>query len=97
MTTENIKDLKDFVQNAIDKGATSVEEVHKKIAGMPFDFVAKIGPLQESVDQVKAFQDNTIGAIYNAIRLVNAKAGDYAEEILSRHQEDPEGTSEEKA
>ncbi len=82
MITDQIKTLKDFVENAIDKGACSVEEVHKKIADMPFDFIAKIGPLQESAEQAKALQDNTIGSIYEAIRFVNKKAGEYAEELL---------------
>ena len=96
MNMENMSDIKDFVQNAIDKGATSVEEVHKRIAAMPFDLLAKISPLKESVEQMKAMQDNTIGAIYDAIRLVNSKAGEYAEAILSRRQSDSEAQTEDK-
>jgi len=91
MTIENIKNLKDFVQNAIDKGATSVEEVHKKIAGLPLDYIAEIAPLQEQAEQVKALQDNTIGSIYETIRLVNEKGGKYAEELLSKVPEKAEG------
>lgn len=90
MTTESLKDLKDFVQNAIDKGASSVEDVHKKIAGLPLDYIAKIGPLHEQAEQVKAFQDSTIGSIYEAIRLVNEKGGEYAEELLSKEKEEVE-------
>ena len=90
MTTENIKDLKDFVQNAIDKGANSVEEIHKKIAGLPLDFIAKIGPLHEQAEQAKELQENTIGSIYETIRLVNEKGGKYAEELLSKSPEKTE-------
>ena len=82
MTTETVKDLKDFVQNAIDKGATSVEDVHKKIAGLPLDFIAKFGILHDQAEQVKELQENTIGSIYDTIRMVNEKSGEYAEELL---------------
>ncbi len=90
MTTENIKNLKDFVQNAIDKGANSVEDIHKKIAGLPLDFIAKIEPLHEQAEQVKELQENTIGSIYETIRLVNEKGGQYAEELLSKRPEKTE-------
>jgi len=32
-----VKELKDLVQQAIDKGATTVEDVHQAIARMPLD------------------------------------------------------------
>ena len=85
MTTENVKNLKDFVQNAIDKGANSVEDVHKKIAGLPLDFIAKIGLIHDQAEQVKELQENTIGSIYDTIRMVNEKSGEYAEELLSKN------------
>lgn len=90
MTTESVKDLKDFVQNAIDKGANSVEDVHKKIAGLPLDFIAKIGIIHDQAEQVKELQENTIGSIYDTIRMVNEKSGEYAEELLSKRPEKAE-------
>ncbi|MGK5091566.1 hypothetical protein WDW89_06050 [Deltaproteobacteria bacterium TL4] len=81
-----IRELKDLVQEAIDKGATTVEEVHKKIAGMPFDMLAKIGPIQTQVGQAREIHDQTIGTIYETIRAINQKAGELAEEILNKIQ-----------
>tara|TARA_R110001592_G_scaffold75526_1_gene228662 strand:+ start:3027 stop:3314 length:288 start_codon:yes stop_codon:yes gene_type:complete len=90
MTTETLKDLKDFVQNSIDKGASSVEDVHKTIAGLPLDFIAKFGLLHDQAEKVKGLQESTIGSIYDTIRMVNEKSGEYAEEILLKTTEKTE-------
>jgi len=34
--------LKDLVQSAIDQGATSVEQIHKTIADLPFSVLEKM-------------------------------------------------------
>ena len=33
--------LKDFVQEAVDRGATSVEQIHQYIADLPFEALEK--------------------------------------------------------
>ncbi len=82
-----IKKIKDLVQSEIDKGATTVEEVHKTIANMPLNMLSNIGILQEPLDQAKAFQDNTIGSIYDAIRSINKTVGECAEELLPKTED----------
>jgi hypothetical protein len=82
MTMGKLSDLQAMVQEAIDKGATNVEEVHKSIANMPMDLLAKIGPLENVVNQGKTLQEQTIGAVYENIRLVNEKVGEMAAKLL---------------
>jgi len=77
------KEVKDLVQQAIDKGATTVEEVHQAIARLPIDVLERILPELPLAKTVGDVQKMTIGTIYDAIRLVNKAAGDIAEQLLA--------------
>jgi uncharacterized protein YukE len=79
---DQLKHLKEVVQDAIDKGATNVEQVHRRVAELPFSTLEKFtsGPARKAHE---ASQHN-IGAIYEAIRNLNEKAGRIAEELLER-------------
>jgi hypothetical protein len=77
------KTLIRFVQDAIDKGATSVEEVHKAIADLPLKILEKSELLKEPAKEAKRLQDRTLGAIYGAIRDINEQVGSYASELLA--------------
>lgn len=79
-----IKDLKDMVQQAIDDGATSAEEVHNKIAGMPFDQLEKIAAIEGLVQSARSLHDESVQNVYDAIREVNRRAWKIADEILDR-------------
>ena len=81
---KKIKELKDLVQEAIDNGATTVEQIHKSLANMPFEVLAKINVSGSTVDKLENFQKETIGTVYDFIRSVNAKAGDIANELLRK-------------
>ncbi len=81
---KRIKELKDLVQEAIDNGATTVEQIHKSLANMPFEVLEKINLNGATVDKLGNFQKETIGTVYDFIRSVNAKAGDIANELLRK-------------
>jgi hypothetical protein len=80
----NLVELQRTVQEAIDNGARSVEQVHRQIANMPLDFLARFEQLEGPINQTREFQDKTIGAIYETILNLNAKAGEIARDILSK-------------
>ena len=82
--TDELQGLKDLVQEAIDKGATSVEEVHRSIAALPFEVLERIEPLAASAKTVKDLQQQSIGFVYETIRTVNRMAGEIAEQLLQR-------------
>lgn len=81
---EQIKGLISLVQEAIENGATTVEEVHRTIADKPLEMLRKIGALDSTVSKVQQFQDETIGSIYETIRTVNAQVGDLARDLLEK-------------
>ncbi|EKF74791.1 hypothetical protein A11A3_07203 [Alcanivorax hongdengensis A-11-3] len=72
---ERIELLKDMIQEAIDDGATSVEDVHQHIAGLPFDALEKLGLFEEQAASLKDKQRKTIGLVYDTIRKVNQEVG----------------------
>jgi hypothetical protein len=77
-----IEALKDLIQEAIDKGATSVEQIHQAIAAMPLEALEKRGLLDEEAASLKAKQAATIGSVYDAIRRVIREVGDLASGLI---------------
>lgn len=67
--------LKDFVQEAIDRGATSVEAIHQYIADLPFEALEVTGLLRRDDSQLRSRHQQTIGMVYGAIRRINREIG----------------------
>jgi hypothetical protein len=76
------KTLPEIVREAVDRGATSVEEVHKAIAHLPLDVLEKLDGLKEPAEKIKRIEDATIGAVYDTIRRANAEVTKLAAELL---------------
>ena len=76
------KALASFIQDAIDKGATTVEEIHKSIADLPLKMLEESDLLKGPAKEVRRVQDHTIGAIYDVIRGINHQVGALASELL---------------
>jgi hypothetical protein len=77
------KDLARFVQDAIDKGATTVEDIHKAIADLPLKILEESELLKGPAKEVRRVQDHTIGAIYDVIREINQQVGTLASTLLA--------------
>jgi hypothetical protein len=67
--------LKDFVQEAVDRGATSVEQIHQYIADLPFEALEKSGLLEEDKLKIREKKRRSIGMVYDAIRRINREIG----------------------
>lgn len=76
---EKMELLKDLVQDAVDKGATSIEEIHKTIAALPFETLEKVGLANSTI---KEKHNQFLSSVYGAIRSVNQQIGDFASDIL---------------
>ena len=81
---DQLKGLVKLVQEAIENGATTVEEVHRSVANMPLEALKNIEQISPTVQKVQDFQDTTIGNIYDTIRLVNAQVGEIAKSALEK-------------
>lgn len=87
-TIARIEAVKDLIQEAVDKGATSVEQIHKTIAELPLGVLEKRGLLGEKGEKTLDLVDTSIGTVYEAIRTVNREIGELASglfEALENH------------
>jgi hypothetical protein len=76
------KALAKFIHDAIDKGATTVEDIHKSIADLPLKILEESELLRGPAKEVRRVQDHTIGAVYDVIRGINEQVGPLASELL---------------
>ncbi len=81
---EMLNSLQKFVQESIDNGATTIEDVHKRLASMPLDFLARIDVLESAAEGSKEVLNRSIGNVYDTIRLVNQKVGEIASRLLGQ-------------
>ena len=77
-TLTRLEALKDLVQQAIDTGANSVEQIHKTIAALPLAVLEKQGLLDIDSDKRDELWDKSFGQVYEAIRRVNQEVGELA-------------------
>lgn len=77
------KNLPTLIQEAIDKGATTVEEIHKSIVDLPLKMLDDSDLLRGPAKEAKRVQDHTIGAIYAVIREINQQVGKLASDLLA--------------
>ena len=67
----NVKEIKDRMQEAIDKGTTAVEKVHQDIMHKPIEVLELIAPNLPLTQTVAEVQTKIIGIVYDVIRGVN--------------------------
>jgi polyhydroxyalkanoate synthesis regulator phasin len=81
-TMLRIEAIKDLIQEAVDKGATTVEQIHKVIADLPFSVLEQRGLLDEAGEAVRDTSKQTIGSVYDAIRRINHEIGEMASHVI---------------
>ena len=72
-----------LVEDIIDKGADTAEEINRAVLDLPVTVLESLG-LEETADDVKKVQDSSIGAIYKLIHEVNHKVADLATDLLEQ-------------
>ncbi|MBF0102282.1 MAG: hypothetical protein HQK77_15380 [Desulfobacterales bacterium] len=79
-----IKNWKNKIENSIDKGVSTVEEIHQSIASTPFESIEKVKVLNNLALNTKKVQANIIGTVYDTIRSVNKTIGNYVDDVMVR-------------
>ena len=75
-TLTRLEALKNLMQDAINQGATTVEQIHKSIVDLPLSVLEKNGLLDMDSEKRDEMWDKSIGHVYEAIRRVNQEIGD---------------------
>ena len=72
------KALTQRVEDAVRKGASTVEEIHRDIAALPITVLESLGLSEDTSQEVRRIQDESIGAVYEVIRRVNHRVAELA-------------------
>jgi polyhydroxyalkanoate synthesis regulator phasin len=82
--------LSELIEEMVDKGATTAEEIHRAIAELPLNVLERLDLFEQATSEVRKVQDTSIGAIYDLIRNVNHKVAQLSGELLERRRESAE-------
>jgi len=74
--------LSEWIQQTVDRTATSIEEIHKSIASIPLDVMRSSGFFEQTADDVSDLQDRSLSAVYDTVRDVNRRIGGLASDLL---------------
>lgn len=77
------RDLTELIENAVNKGATSVEQIHREIADLPLGVLERLGLFERTAEDVRSIQEASIGAVYDLIRDVTREVTKLAGELLA--------------
>jgi hypothetical protein len=80
--------LTNLIQDVVDTGATSVEAIHRAIADVPLEVMARNGLFEQTAADVRRIQDRSIGALYDTIREVNHRVTELASQLLEEHADE---------
>ena len=75
-------DVREWVEHAVDRGARTVEEIHREIAGLPITLLETLGAPEDATQEIRRIQDRSIGAVYDVIRNVQHRVAELANELL---------------
>jgi hypothetical protein len=71
-----------LIQDTIDKGVRTAEDIHKSLADLPFTVLEASDLLRGPVGDVRRLHDRAVGAVYGLIRRVNQQVGSFTSELL---------------
>lgn len=86
-----LRGLKNLVRDAVEHGATAIEQVHLSTARRPFAVLEQIPGIAEPARGVQQIHDAVVATSYGAVRAVTravSQAADLAFDALERGQAD---------
>lgn len=71
MTERSTAGVAGTIHDAIDEVTTTVENIHRSIAELPFEVLGNVAPLTETIQEARSLHAQSVGAVYGLIRRVN--------------------------
>lgn len=81
-TLQRVDLIKDTIQQAVDRGARSVQQIHQYVADLPFEALARSGLYADRRWHLRRRQQRTIGMVYDAIRHINGAVGRFVSDQI---------------
>ena len=77
------KELTKLIEETIDKGATTAEDIHRAITSLPITMLERLGASEEATQGARKIQDSTIGSIYELVHDINHKVLGLANDLIA--------------
>ena len=76
------KQTADPIREAVENSANAAEEIHKTVADLPFEVLERTGLFGRTAGELRRIQNDSIGAVYDAVRAVNRRVAELASDLL---------------
>jgi len=78
--------IKDLVHDLVDRGVSTVEEIHLTIAEASREGLEEMAPkeVQPIVEAATEIHDTATSSVYETIRMINHKVSELSEDVISR-------------
>lgn len=80
----NLQEIQQQLEEGINSGSLTLEEMHKQVSAVPFDELAKIEPITDTVTSFRMMHDNAVSGFYELVRTVNRQAGETTRDFISK-------------
>jgi len=83
---DRVTKIKDLVHELVDKGVSTVEEIHLTIAQASREGLEEVAPkeVKPLVETATEIHNTATSSVYETIRSINHKVSDVSDEVLAR-------------
>ena len=89
------KALARLIEDIIEEGANSAEDIHRAVLDLPVTMLENLG-LKSTSKNMKKVQDSSIGAVYKLIHEINHEVANLATRLLDKREKAVGGTAAKK-
>ncbi len=89
---KKLQEIRDLVEEAIDNGARTVDQIHKSLAKRPFEMLNKIDLSGLPIDRLGDLRKLTIGDVSEFMGTMNQRVSEIAGELLRKVEGDKRTT-----
>jgi hypothetical protein len=79
---QQLRGLKDLLQETVDAATSAIEETHQAIARQPFALLERVDAIAAPVRAIEHLERTVTGSVYPTIRTVNRLSGILATQVL---------------
>lgn len=72
---DELAEMQQLAEEAVDAGAGGVRDVHRAIAGVPFDLLDSLPATRAASQRARQVHDRTADGVYDAVAAANRAAG----------------------
>ncbi|MBK6511213.1 MAG: hypothetical protein IPG06_18455 [Haliea sp.] len=89
------KALARLIEDIIEEGANSAEDIHRAVLDLPATMLENLG-LKSTSKNMKKVQDSSIGAVYKLIHEINHEVANLATRLLDKREKAVGGSAAKK-